>query len=42
MSGAVAASRTPEPREPFVIPDDALLSAEGVTKVFGGLTAVSG
>ncbi len=41
MTGAVA-SQTPEPKEPFTIPDDALLSAEGVTKVFGGLTAVGG
>jgi branched-chain amino acid transport system ATP-binding protein len=50
MTGAVSASaREPEPeREPrngngdgtFVIPDDALLSAEGVSKIFGGLTAV--
>ncbi|MDP9384655.1 MAG: ABC transporter ATP-binding protein [Actinomycetota bacterium] len=38
MTGAVA-----EPQgEPFAIPDNALLSAEGVTKVFGGLTAVGG
>ena len=46
MSGAVAASsRTPEPEGDgggFVIPDDALLSADGVTKTFGGLTAVGG
>ena len=46
MSGAVAASsRTPEPEgegDGFVIPDDALLSADGVTKTFGGLTAVGG
>ena len=43
MSGAVAASHTGgEGDEPFVIPDDALLSAEGVTKIFGGLTAVGG
>jgi branched-chain amino acid transport system ATP-binding protein len=28
--------------EPFVIPDDALLSTEGVSKIFGGLTAVGG
>ena len=44
MSGAVSASeRSPEPDGPgFTIPDDALLSAEGVTKTFGGLTAVGG
>jgi branched-chain amino acid transport system ATP-binding protein len=40
MSGAVSASsREPDAGE-FVIPDDALLSAEAVTKTFGGLTAV--
>ncbi len=38
-AGAVAASdHTPDSR----VPGDALLSAEGVTKQFGGLTAVSG
>jgi branched-chain amino acid transport system ATP-binding protein len=43
MSGAVAASRPGgDGDEPFVIPEDALLSAEGVTKIFGGLTAVGG
>jgi len=44
-TGAVAASdRTPEPEGAgeFRIPDDALLSAEGITKTFGGLTAVGG
>jgi branched-chain amino acid transport system ATP-binding protein len=40
MSGAVSASsREPDGAE-FTIPDDALLSAESVTKTFGGLTAV--
>jgi branched-chain amino acid transport system ATP-binding protein len=43
MTGAVAASQTGgNGDEPFRIPDDALLSAEGVSKIFGGLTAVGG
>ena len=47
MSGAVAASESgqPDPQRPqqeFRIPENALLTAEGVTKTFGGLTAVGG
>jgi branched-chain amino acid transport system ATP-binding protein len=43
MTGAVAASQSGgNGDEPFRIPDDALLSAEGVSKIFGGLTAVGG
>jgi branched-chain amino acid transport system ATP-binding protein len=43
MTGAVAASQAGgNGDEPFLIPDDALLSAEGVSKIFGGLTAVGG
>jgi len=44
VSTAASAAQTPEP-EPLPerpVPDDALLVTEGVTKTFGGLTAVGG